>query len=143
MKVFASLGARRVLCCVAAIALMPALEPRTLLGQSANARHAALTIEGGGTLGAYEGGMTWALLEVFRRRRIVELPESVRKSIGLVPLEPVADSLLRALSVYEIHAIAGASAGSINAFIAANRWCSLDPFVTEDSSSFWSVWTET
>src|SRR3954470_14868037 len=34
-------------------------------------RMATLTVEGGGTLGAYEAGLTWALVEIFRQRRML------------------------------------------------------------------------
>src|SRR5258705_8238690 len=33
--------------------------------------NAALTVEGGGKLRAYEGGPTWTLVEVFRQRRMM------------------------------------------------------------------------
>jgi predicted acylesterase/phospholipase RssA len=95
-------------------------------------RHAALTVEGGGTLGTYEGGFTWALTEIFRQRRLMARRVAFR--------DTTLDALLRCLPEYEFHAAAGASAGSINAFIAANEWCSSGEFVRDEDSRFWRVW---
>lgn len=161
MKSLATFRSSRFVWFAAAVgALIGPLAPRSALGQSPeglpgptrletsltspdSTRHAALTIEGGGTLGAYEGGLTWALLEVFRRRRILHLLALDDTVPRPVPLDPVAEALLRKFKVYEVHAVVGASAGSINAFIAGNRWCSVDPFENEKSSPFWDVWVLT
>lgn len=96
---------------------------------------AALTVEGGGTLGAYEAGLTWALVEVFRQRRMLTRQPP--------PGETTGQQLLRSLHPLDFRAAAGASAGSINAFIAAGRWCSIDPAETEKKSPFWQVWIPT
>lgn len=98
-------------------------------------RIAALTVEGGGTLGAYEAGLTWALIEIFRQRRL--LPPVA------TPGESAGQQLLRGLPLFDFRAAAGASAGSINAFIAASRWCSKDSARTERTSPFWKVWIPT
>lgn len=94
----------------------------------------ALTVEGGGTLGSYEAGLTWALVQVFRQRRDYSLRQA---------LNPTARSLLESLPTVDLRAAAGASAGSINAYIAANEWCSRDAAEPIDSSSFWRVWIPT
>ena len=94
----------------------------------------ALTVEGGGTLGSYEGGLTWALVEVFRQRRDFALQQA---------LHPAARALLDSLPTVDLRATAGASAGSINAYIAANEWCSRGAGETMDSSSFWKIWIPT
>lgn len=106
--------------------------------------HAALTVEGGGTLGAYEGGLTWTLVEIFRQRRVMGLPDSVkRRAAKPIHSSTIDTAMLLKLPRFELHASAGASAGSINAFIAANRWCATDPAQREDDSSFWRVWVLT
>jgi len=93
---------------------------------------AALTVEGGGTLGAYEAGMTWALVEIFRQRLMLSR-DTVRGEHPRV-------RRLRSLHPIDFRAAAGASAGSINAFIAASRWCAKDSAETETASPFWQVW---
>jgi predicted acylesterase/phospholipase RssA len=96
---------------------------------------AALTVEGGGTLGSYEGGLTWALVEVFRKRRA--LGDSVP-----VPGDS-SRALLSRLPIIDFRAAAGASAGSINAFLAANRWCAIDAVDSAEQSVFWKAWIPT
>ena len=94
----------------------------------------ALTVEGGGTLGAYEGGLTWTLVEVFRKRRAWG---------DTIVAVNAADSLLKRLPIIDFRAAAGASAGSINAFLAANRWCAIDPVDSAEQSAFWKAWIPT
>lgn len=108
--------------------------------QEAHARPIVLTVEGGGTLGTYEGGLTWALTEIFRRRRLLEKESRVLSSSN--PRSPVDDAI-QALQLFEFRAAAGASAGSINAFLAANRWCSKEPPERAQDSPFWRAWVQT
>lgn len=108
---------------------LPAQEPDTI------PRNAALTVEGGGTLGAYEAGLTWGLVETFRQRRILSREASPEQTAG--------QRMLRTLTPFDFLAAAGASAGSINAFIAASRWCSTDDPGTEKASPFWRAWIPT
>ena len=98
-------------------------------------RRAALTVEGGGTLGTYEAGLTWTLVEIFRQQRLV----LGKPDDKLSPQERT----LKSFASFDFKAAAGASAGSINAFIAAARWCSSDPPKTERTSPFWLVWVPT
>ncbi len=100
---------------------------------------AALTVEGGGTLGTYEGGLTWALVEMFRRHRILHLP---RRDSSWRD-QPATDSIVESLLPIEFRAAAGASAGSINAFLAANRWCATDTLSSAQDSPFWTAWIPT
>ena len=96
--------------------------PEKNVGSAADTvpRIAALTVEGGGTLGAYEAGLTWTLVEIFRQRRLLSRqPE---------PGETPGQQSLRELSIFDFRAAAGASAGSINAFIAASHAASTNPW---------------
>ena len=111
------------------------LEVRNSVGKPSTRLQAALTVEGGGTLGSYEGGLTWALVEVFRKRR------AWGDSIA-VPGDS-ARALLSRLPIIDFRAAAGASAGSINAFLAANRWCAVDPVDSAEKSVFWKAWIPT
>src|SRR5689334_20804533 len=77
----------------------------------------ALTIEGGGSLGAYEAGMSWALVEAFRQRRMLD---STVTLAGRTSREP---NLLARLPRLDLVASASAPAGSINALLASISWC--------------------
>ena len=68
----------------------------------------ALTISGGVSLGAYEAGLTWSLVQVLREAR--------RSGAGV-----------------DLAAVTGASAGSLNALLAAALWCE-DPGELRDTS---------
>jgi predicted acylesterase/phospholipase RssA len=98
----------------------------------------ALTIEGGGSLGAYEAGMSWALVEALRQRR--QLDETAPIAGGNARRE--ASPLVR-LPRLDLVTSAGASAGSINALLASISWCSAAPATVPESSSFWKAWMPT
>jgi predicted acylesterase/phospholipase RssA len=98
---------------------------------SAAAGAVALTIEGGGSLGAYEGGMTWALVETFRARRA--LPSDAA---------PLNDPIAR-LPRLDLVASAGASAGSVNALLASVSWCTDSDSRPAEQSPFWTAWVST
>ena len=86
---------------------------------------ALLTISGGISLGSYEAGVNWGLLELFKLT--------------------ARDSLRRAWNLprYELKAMAGASAGNINGFLAAIEWCRTREPVSPEQSLFWKIWVRT
>jgi predicted acylesterase/phospholipase RssA len=86
---------------------------------------ALLTISGGISLGSYEAGVNWGLLELFKLT--------------------ARDSLRRAWNLprYELKAMAGASAGNINGFLAAIDWCRTRDPVPPEQSLFWKIWVRT
>jgi predicted acylesterase/phospholipase RssA len=86
---------------------------------------ALLTISGGISLGSYEAGVNWGLLELFKLT--------------------ARDSLRRAWNLprYELKAMAGASAGNINGFLAAVDWCRTRAPVPPEQSLFWKIWVRT
>jgi predicted acylesterase/phospholipase RssA len=86
---------------------------------------ALLTISGGISLGSYEAGVNWGLLEVFKLT--------------------ARDSLRRAWNLphYELKAMAGASAGNINGFLAAVEWCRTREPVAPEQSLLWKIWVRT
>ena len=120
---------------------MPKILPRILLvlfvlahsasAQSPIARRdtqhisALLTISGGISLGSYEAGVNWGLLELFKLT--------------------AQDSLRRAWNLprYELKAMAGASAGNINGFLAAVEWCRTREPVPPEQSLLWKIWVRT
>lgn len=84
-----------------------------------------LTLSGGVSLGSYEAGVNWGLVEVFK--------------------QSANDSLRKAWNIpwYHLSAAAGASAGNINGFLAAIEWCRTTKATPPDSSLFWKIWTRT
>ena len=86
---------------------------------------ALLTISGGISLGSYEAGVNWGLLELFKLT--------------------AQDSLRRAWNLprYELKAMAGASAGNINGFLAAVEWCRTREPVPPELSLLWKIWVRT
>src|SRR4029077_1383995 len=83
-----------------------------------------LTVEGGGSLGVYEAGMTYLLVDVFKRKW------------RHWPVSPRIDRLLPlCLSV-----ATGASAGNINSFLAAANWCDVNVDPSPEKSLFWTAW---
>ena len=84
-----------------------------------------LTISGGVSLGSYEAGLNWGLLEVFKLT--------------------ARDSLRQAwhLPRYNLRVVAGASAGNINGFLAAIEWCRTSATTAPEHSLFWKVWVRT
>src|SRR5216684_575551 len=100
------------------VGLVAAAEPKALSAKQARRQRQmdpiVLTISGGVSLGAYEAGFDWTLV---RFMKMAQLLGGVQK----FPLRP------------ELVAVAGTSAGSINALLSAAVWCeTLDD--TQDSS---------
>ena len=80
----------------------------------------SMVISGGVSLGAYESGYNWALINMLKRE----------KAIGKY-IAP------------ELRSIAGASAGSINALLSAMYWCQEDSVLLEnsvDDNLFYETW---
>lgn len=86
---------------------------------------ALLTISGGISLGSYEAGVNWALLEMFK----LTARASLRRAWNLPR--------------YELTAMAGASAGNINGFLAAIDWCRTTEPTPPEQSLFWKIWVRT
>src|SRR5688500_1228464 len=85
-----------------------------------------LTVEGGGSLGVYEAGVTHALVETFKRKWLGETHPTFSR-----------------LPPFCLAIATGASAGSINAFIAATNWCDSRVAARPDASMLWRVWITT
>jgi len=86
---------------------------------------ALLTISGGISLGSYEAGVNWGLLELFK----LTAHDSIRRAWNLPR--------------YELKAMAGASAGNINGFLAAIEWCRTREPTAPEQSLFWKIWVRT
>src|SRR5262245_44903224 len=77
-----------------------------------------LTVSGGISLGSYEAGLTWAMV-----RYLKLAPDAVDHG--------------------RLVAASGASAGNINAFLAATTWCQdegTDRAETPEDNLFWKAW---
>lgn len=102
----------------------------------------SIVVSGGISLGSYQGGMTWGLLAATR------VGNQSRKS-G----EAFVDFSDQSVSPkhYELKTFTGASAGNINAILAAIEWClqgdmpgeGYDALMRPEESLFWKVWTRT
>lgn len=91
------------------------------------AQPVVLTIEGGGSLGVYEAGMTWAFVRLFKQQDSAN--RARQRNSALLPLR--------------LAAVSGASAGSINALLAATSWCTRDSDDPPEKSPFWDTWVPT
>lgn len=83
-----------------------------------------LSISGGISLGAYQAGMNWALLQIYRT----------------ATANPNFAARFKIPQV-ELGSIAGASAGNINTLLWAIEACRKPTPQPPDSSLFWKVWT--
>lgn len=83
------------------------------------------TISGGISLGSYQSGVNWALVRFMRRANDISYGQQMR------------------LARPYFAAMAGASAGNINALLSAVAWCSERPGEAPESSVFWHVWVPT
>src|SRR5918993_4333887 len=86
--------------------------------------HVLFSISGGISLGSYQAGMNWGLLELYR-------------SAGADP------TFARRFRIPQVllGSIAGASAGNINTLLWAIEGCTTPSQQPPDSSLFWKVWT--
>ena len=89
-------------------------------------RPVLFTISGGISLGSYQSGVNWALVRFIRNTRD---DAGYRQSKFLPQLR--------------FAAMAGASAGNINALMSAIAWCTERPGERPDSSIFWKTWVYT
>ena len=115
----------------AALALLPVAVPAqgiSLAPRDSGARRdsvvqIAMAISGGASLGSYQSGVTWAMIEFYRRATLDR-----------------AYAARHDLKRYSLASIAGASAGNINAVLSAIEWCSGKPPRLPEESLYWSIW---
>jgi hypothetical protein len=93
----------------------------------------AVTVSGGVSLGAYQAGSTWALIFALRSYdRLVAARQRAERVLVTVPPLPQAR--------YGLDVLTGASAGNINALLAAFTYCQTKSPTRPDSSLFWHSW---
>jgi predicted acylesterase/phospholipase RssA len=83
-----------------------------------------LTISGGISLGSYESGVNWALVDFFRHSYH---SAAFDRAYGVRP--------------HRLDVVAGASAGNINALLSSLEWCAGYARRPPEQSLFWLLWT--
>lgn len=92
----------------------------------------ALTVSGGVSLGNYQAGATYAFIHVLRHQQ--QLADAMKNS----PLRSqVGDHQLRPR---RLDVLTGASAGNVNALLAALDYCSRDGVRNPEQSLYWKLW---
>ncbi len=123
--------ASRSLLLVAALAVAPATaapQAISLTPPDSGARRdsvvqLAMAISGGASLGSYQSGVTWAMIEFYRRA-------TLDRTYGE----------RHQLPRFSLASVAGASAGNINAVLSAVEWCSGNAPRPPEQSLYWSIW---
>ncbi|MBI5179246.1 MAG: patatin-like phospholipase family protein [Nitrospinae bacterium] len=98
-------------------ALLTILSLFALSPVTAKAEDVVIVTSGGVSLGSYEAGLNWALIELFKDSR-TNAAEGKH---------------------YNITGLAGASAGGINTVLGALTWCGGEP-TTVNGNLFWKAW---
>lgn len=83
----------------------------------------AFSFSGGISLGSYQAGVNWAMVEFFRLVR----DDSMYRVAHRLPI--IVPSVMT-----------GASAGNINVLLGAVEWCGADHSRAVDQSLFWKMW---
>ncbi|MGH7539168.1 MAG: patatin-like phospholipase family protein [Gemmatimonadales bacterium] len=126
MRTFALVGCFIFLLTCVALGQTPAPGDRSPPARRDTQRISVLlTISGGISLGSYEAGVNWALLELFK----LTARDSIRRAWNLPR--------------YDLKAMAGASAGNINGFLAAIEWCRTREAIAPEHSLLWKIWVRT
>lgn len=116
-------------CCTSALLCLSPAQAST----ETNAKHNpatqntipyVLTISGGVSLGAYEAGLNWALVNYFKTEKRRAESQAQSASQWVTP---------------QLSTVTGASAGSINGLLSAISWCVDDSKVTDKSAYHGSV----
>lgn len=106
-------------------------------GRTAPAAHkrpanVALSATGGTSKGSYQAGVDWTVVEFLRRTRLQAFREALKDQFFHDPGE------------LKLRAVTGASAGNVDALLAAISWCvSSDLKISAEGSLFWKTWVST
>jgi predicted acylesterase/phospholipase RssA len=94
-----------------------------------------MTVSGGVSLGSYQAGATWAFIYVLRNHDQL-LATWKRDSTS-----PKSTPNLARPRPYVLDVLTGASAGNVNALLAALEYCSAAAPRQPEASLFWKAWT--
>jgi predicted acylesterase/phospholipase RssA len=87
-----------------------------------------LATSGGISLGSYQAGVNWGLVELLRR---VQTDDTLRKMIAA-----------SGTSIPRIVGLSGASAGTINSLMSAIHYCTAGEHIRPEESLFWKTWVD-
>lgn len=112
------------------------LAPSVAQAQDDSVRTVLISASGGIAKGAYQGGVDWAISEFMRRQQDPAFRNSVYAGRG---------------RRYQLGSATGASAGNLNALVAAIGWCTdsvkigfeLRRNIPPEESLFWRLWVNT
>jgi predicted acylesterase/phospholipase RssA len=107
--------------------------PQRLATNDTGLHQVALTVSGGVSLGSYQAGATWAFIYVLRsygQFRAAWNRDSTSRDPNLAPPRP-----------YVLDVLTGASAGNVNAVLAAVEYCAAAAPRQPEKSLFWRAWT--
>ena len=90
----------------------------------------ALVVSGGVSLGSYQAGATWAFIYALRNRDALERARRETATLARFPTPPT----------WTLDVLAGASAGNINAVLAAAEYCSAAMSNDPERSLLWQFW---
>lgn len=102
----------------------------SVAGQTATRNRVSLTVSGGISLGSYQAGATWAFLYVLRHQ---EALRARRLAANGSPTPSYPEP-------FELDVLTGASAGNINAILAAKEYCAKTPSRSPEASDLWFTW---
>lgn len=87
-----------------------------------------LATSGGISLGSYQAGVNWGLVELLRR---AQTDDTLRRMIAA-----------SRTSLPRIVGFSGASAGTINSLMSAIHYCSAGDHIRPEESLYWNVWVD-
>ncbi|MGQ0647549.1 MAG: patatin-like phospholipase family protein [Gemmatimonadaceae bacterium] len=105
--------------------------PPVLLGQGPSLPQevrVVIATSGGISLGSYQAGVNWGLVELLRRTQV---DDSLRQMI-----------LASATALPKVVGFSGASAGTINSLMSAIHYCTDGDAIPPEESLYWKTWVD-
>ncbi|MGQ0765216.1 MAG: patatin-like phospholipase family protein [Gemmatimonadota bacterium] len=87
-----------------------------------------IATSGGVSLGSYQAGVNWGLVELLRRTQVDDTLRRLVQASGMFSPRIVGFS--------------GASAGTINALMSATHYCTDDDRIQPEESLYWKTWVD-
>jgi len=116
-------------------------ETRRAVSVDASAPHFSLTVKGGVSLGSYQAGQVWTMLRILGREATPTNPDRNGEPSTCNPTSTCGERQRATEFPRTLDVVTGASAGNVNAVLAALSWCtgklSNDPL----QGPFWRIWT--
>lgn len=96
-------------------------------GQDSEAR-VVIATSGGISLGSYQAGVNWGLVELLRRTQVDDSLRAMVKASGT--------------ALPSLVGLSGASAGTINALMSAIHYCTAGGEIRPEASLYWKTWVD-